>query len=101
MIDFGSTIKQFRIKEKISQKELAKQAGITPSYLSSLEKGKNAPSITLLKKISAVLNVPCEIVLWESVEINNELSEEDKKTVELAKLIVRHYLESRYAHNVD
>lgn len=95
MLYFGKTIKRYRIQRGLTQKELAEEAGITPSYLSSLEKGKKEPSIALIKKICNVLKLPYEIMFWESVEINKELSKQDRKIVELAKRIVRHYLESR------
>ncbi|MDO8137222.1 MAG: helix-turn-helix transcriptional regulator [Candidatus Brocadiales bacterium] len=95
MLNFGKAIKRYRIQEELTQKELAKQAGVTPSYLSSLEKGRKEPSIALIKKICNVLKLPYEIMFWESVEINKQVSRQDRKIIELAKTIVRHYFESR------
>lgn len=97
MLDFGKTIKKYRHKARMTQRELAKQVSITPSYLSALEKGRKEPSIALLKNICKTLKLPYEIMFWESVEMNNQISGEDRKTVELAKVILRHYLESRNA----
>lgn len=95
MLNFGKAIQKYRAQEGLTQKEFARKAGITPSYLSSLEKGKKEPSIALIKKICNVLKLPYEIMFWESVEINKQVSRQDRKIIELAKTIVRHYFESR------
>jgi len=52
------TIKELRKKHKISQEELAKQAGITYSTLIKIESGANDnPTIKTMKKIADALNV--------------------------------------------
>jgi len=64
----GKNIKLFRINANLKQKELAKELGIKDSYLSLLENEKKEPSLSLLKKISEVLNVPIAMFFWENME---------------------------------
>ncbi len=52
-----------RIKDKISQKELAKRANTTQAVISRLE-GMNAnPSLELLKRVAGALNLRLKIQL--------------------------------------
>jgi transcriptional regulator with XRE-family HTH domain len=54
----AKTIKELRKKHKISQEELAKQAGITYSTLIKIESGANDnPTIKTMKKIADTLDV--------------------------------------------
>jgi len=54
----AQTIKELRKKNKISQEELAKQAGITYSTLIKIESGVNEnPTIKTMKKIADALKV--------------------------------------------
>lgn len=56
------------MQKKISQTELAKRSGITSTYLSQIEHNKKDPGFTLLKKISAVLDIPVPVLLIMSLE---------------------------------
>lgn len=94
MVNFGSAIKKYRSAAKLTQKQLAQDLSITPAYLSALENGHKESSLSLLTAICKALNVPREILFWEAVEITDGMSEEDKKTVEIAKVIIRHYFEN-------
>jgi len=54
----AQTIKELRKKHKISQEELARQAGITYSTLIKIESGANEnPTIKTMKKIADALDV--------------------------------------------
>ena len=54
----GIEIKIARIRKGITQEELARSAGITRYYLSSLENGKaKNPSVELMKKIAKKLEM--------------------------------------------
>lgn len=52
-----------RIKEKISQKELAKRANTTQAVISRLENMNANPSLGLLQKIATALNLHLKIQL--------------------------------------
>lgn len=91
MISFGTAIKKYRGVSGITQSVLAHRLGIQSTFLSAVENGKKEPSLTLLKKISEVLDVPVEIILWESVQITKSMSTKDKKVIEVAKELIKCY----------
>lgn len=45
-----------RIKNKITQKELAKKMNTTQSVISRVEQARTSPSISFLKRLAAALN---------------------------------------------
>jgi XRE family transcriptional regulator of biofilm formation len=65
----GDRVKKFRSEKKMSLSELAEQAGVAKSYLSSLERNlQKNPSIQFLEKIAAVLNLPIEHLIHEQID---------------------------------
>lgn len=65
----GDRVKQLRKEKKMTLSELADQAGVAKSYLSSLERNlQTNPSIQFLEKIAAVLNVPVDHLIQEQVD---------------------------------
>ena len=54
----GERLYQLRKNKKISQRELAKRAGMTNSAISMIETNKVSPSISSLEKVLAALAVP-------------------------------------------
>ncbi|MCZ7597545.1 MAG: helix-turn-helix domain-containing protein [Gammaproteobacteria bacterium] len=46
----GTALRLVRDYHRLDQRELAGKLGISPSYLSELEKGKKKPSLELLEK---------------------------------------------------
>ena len=54
----GLNLKIARLKKCLSQKELAKLAGISPAKVSKSENGKINLRIDTIKKISKVLDIP-------------------------------------------
>lgn len=64
----GDRVKKLRVAKKMSLSELADQAGVAKSYLSSLERNlQTNPSIQFLEKIAAVLNVPVDHLIHEQI----------------------------------
>ncbi len=55
---------------KLSQKELAKKLGISPSTLNGYEKGNHDPKSSGLIKIAKICNVTTDYLLGLSDEIN-------------------------------
>ena len=62
----GERVKKLRQEKKMSLSELALQAGVAKSYLSSLERNlQTNPSIQFLEKIATVLGVPVDSLILE------------------------------------
>ncbi len=53
----GKFIKDLRVKNKLTQNELAKRLGVTYQAVSKWENGKNIPDIAILKQISNEFNI--------------------------------------------
>lgn len=62
---FGEYLKQLRLKRELTLKKLANLAGLSPSYLSRIERGKrNIPNARFLNKLAPHLNLsPLEIMI--------------------------------------
>ena len=73
-IDFGSYIRELRIKNGIGQRELAQKIGIAASYLNDIEKNKrSAPKVDVIKKISSILKT--------NLDLLNDLAGKSKKNI--------------------
>ena len=78
----GDRVKKLRLEKKMSLSELADQAGVAKSYLSSLERNlQRNPSIQFLEKIASVLNVPVDHLIHEQ----ENLEELDNDWMNLVK----------------
>lgn len=65
----GERVKELRLQKKMSLSEVAEQAGVAKSYLSSLERNlQTNPSIQFLEKISAVLGVPVDYFIHKTID---------------------------------
>lgn len=70
-IDFqklGKRIHYARTKKGFDQKQLSELLGIEPGSLANIESGNSAPSTDLLFSLSAVLNVPVDYLLMDSLK---------------------------------
>ncbi|MFP3380434.1 helix-turn-helix domain-containing protein, partial [Bacillus sp. SIMBA_069] len=68
----GKRVKKLREEKKMSMTELADKAGVAKSYFSSLEPNlQTNPSIQFLEKISAVLNIPVDALLYDAPNKEN------------------------------
>lgn len=58
------TLRGLRLKNRMSQKELALATGLTQGYISALERStKKNPGQVVIKKLAAALNVSTGIIL--------------------------------------
>jgi transcriptional regulator with XRE-family HTH domain len=53
----GRALREFRTKRGISQEDLAHDAGVTTSTLSSIERGRSNPTWATVRSIAAALGV--------------------------------------------
>lgn len=65
----GTQIKNYRLKQHMSLTSLAAIAGISKSYISSIENHETNPSAHMIQKIAKALEVPVEQLLDIQVEI--------------------------------
>jgi transcriptional regulator with XRE-family HTH domain len=66
---FGQTVAELRVKEGISQEELAFRCGIHRTYIGAIERGEKSPTLNTIYKISKGLNMSMA-ELWEALEID-------------------------------
>jgi len=55
---FAKRLKTLRVEKQLTQEELAKMTGLSTSFISSLERGVDAPSFESLESIAKALGVP-------------------------------------------
>lgn len=67
-VDFGTRLKYIREYNGLSQRELAKRAGVPHSSISMIEQGLNSPSINSLAKILG--GIPMSIAHFFSCDIS-------------------------------
>ena len=70
-IDLGMRLKELRVKRGISQTELAKLIGVTPSTISQIESNLIYPSLPALIKMAETLSVNISSFFQDSAEISS------------------------------
>ena len=50
-------LKELRARQLLTVRELAEQAGISPSTISVIEKGHGRPALSTIRKVSKLFNV--------------------------------------------
>ncbi len=61
----GARIRTIREGRGISLRKLAKEVGVSASFISQVEQDKANPSVDSLQKIASILNVTCSYILEE------------------------------------
>lgn len=56
--EFGAHIKKLRKEKKWSQDEMAEKSGLTPAYLSAVERGIANPRLDTIKKLATGFGIP-------------------------------------------
>lgn len=72
-IDLGIRLKQLRTKRGLSQTELAKLVGVTPSTISQIESNLIYPSLPALLKMAEVLAVEMSSFFQAKAEMTNRI----------------------------
>jgi transcriptional regulator with XRE-family HTH domain len=65
----GRNLRHFRAKIGISQEELAHRAGIDRTYVSGLERGIRNPSLLVLYRMAAALDIRAADLLTEERDL--------------------------------
>jgi transcriptional regulator with XRE-family HTH domain/KaiC/GvpD/RAD55 family RecA-like ATPase len=72
-IDLGLRLKELRTKRGLSQTELSKLVGVTPSTISQVESNLIYPSLPALLKMAEVLSVDVSSFFQEKAEVRKRL----------------------------
>ena len=56
------TLKDIRIKKKITRRELAKRSGISEAYLSMIENNRRMPTVEVINNIANALNCRPDVI---------------------------------------
>lgn len=90
MVDFGSNLKELRLKHKMTQKELADKIGVTKSVVSYYELKERSPSPEILIKLSRIFHVTTDYLLGiehtHTIDVSNPSSEQLTVIEQLIKL---------------
>ena len=63
MDSLGARLREFRRARALTQEELAEKAGVSPSTIVDIERGKHEPQIRTLRKLARAFGVqPKELV---------------------------------------
>ena len=52
LVSFGNSIRKLRAKKNLTQRELAKRAGLDVTYISGIERGVRNPSLKSLERVA-------------------------------------------------
>lgn len=59
----GNAIKNLRIKQHLTQEQLAKKVEVTQSAVASWESGRTCPKTRRVQLLAAIFNIPMEFIL--------------------------------------
>lgn len=67
-MSIGKRIKQLRREKGLTLQELAARSGVSPGYISMLERGfKKSPTLEILKKLAKGLSVSLSEIIGEEI----------------------------------
>lgn len=77
-MDISERIKNLRVNLKMTQTQLAKNAGLTSAAISQFEAGTRKPSFDALSKLANAFNVSTDFLLGKKEEDQNEIQIADE-----------------------
>lgn len=84
MVDFGNRLKTLRLKENLTQAQLAQKLGLTKSVISAYETGLRLPSYDILIHIAQIYRVSTDYLLGienkQEIDLSG-LSDEEKNAL--------------------
>lgn len=94
MKNIGINIKQLREKQGTTLREMAKDIGVSPSFLSQVEKGKASPSLATLKSMADALQTTIGNLVGEDVSQKDKLvtREIERKSLKQVSQGIQMYL---------
>ncbi|WP_300025010.1 helix-turn-helix transcriptional regulator [uncultured Maribacter sp.] len=67
-MNIGNAIKDLRIRQNLKQQQFADKCGLSQSYLSSIEKGRKDPTLSILKQIADGLEIPTPVLVFFALD---------------------------------
>jgi len=67
-MNLGQSLKYFRKRQGLNQKEVSSIAKVGIPHLSLIEKNRRDPSLQLLRKLAGIYNIPLPIIFFSSLE---------------------------------
>ena len=89
MVDFGNTLKTLRLRENMTQAQLAQKLGLTKSVISAYETGLRLPSYDVLIHISKIFKVSTDYLLGVESEQGIDLSGISEEEVTALKNLIK------------
>jgi transcriptional regulator with XRE-family HTH domain len=86
-MSIAENLKRLREDKNLMQKEVYNEIGLKPAHYNKLEKGLVEPSIEILDKLAAFYGVTIDEVVHFSKEKPQNVTMEDKSSVEQLRLI--------------
>jgi transcriptional regulator with XRE-family HTH domain len=69
-MDFSKRLKELRVKNEMSQKQLADLVNLKPSAISKYENGSTQPGIEILDKLTDIFHVSVDYLIGKSSIMN-------------------------------
>ena len=97
----GKRIREYRLKNNLTQSQLAEKIGIDNKHLSSIELGKNMPNHQLILKFSEIFDIEVKDLfefyhLQEKIELEkyliNEIKKLDEKQLKMVCKFIRSFV---------
>jgi transcriptional regulator with XRE-family HTH domain len=88
-VDYGRALRIVRALADLQQKDVAKLAGLAPSYISLIEKGSRRPSLGTLERISKALGIPSDLLVLLATEPNKLKTRDPRALQQAAEYLVR------------
>ena len=96
---FSERLYNARIKQGLTQSDVAKLVPMTQPSYSRIESGFQEPNLTQLKRIAEVLNISIDYLLDVDTEFyNNQINHDIKEQI---KFIYEHYISKEKLPNDD
>lgn len=89
MVDFGNTLKTLRLRENMTQAQLAQKLGLPKSVISAYETGLRLPSYDVLIHISKIFKVSTDYLLGVESQQGIDLSGISEEEVTALKNLIK------------
>lgn len=94
MVNFGNNLKTLRLREGMTQANLAQKLGITKSVISAYETGLRLPSYDVLIHIAKLFKVSTDYLLGienkQEIDLSGLSAEENDALLNLIKAMKHH-----------